>query len=142
MDQDKKTKKTVLKYGIAVICGAALTAVMISLNNPFREETTADKFRFLCDAFSVPGILLICVGILVWLSGEGAFNGLGYLFRYLRRSLIPGGRTRYPHETYYDYVQEKSGKKGGGFGFLFIVGGAFLLVGLVFLVLFYKYYNG
>ena len=132
-------QKLLLKFGIAFLCGAAGVGLMFMNNNPFVQETAAQRYRYLCDAFSVPGLLLILVGVLSWLAGEGAFAGLGYVFRYVRRSFIPGGRTRYPHETYYEYVQKRKGKKSGSWiGFLSLTGMLFLLVGLVFLVLYYR----
>lgn len=139
MKEERSVLKTVLKYGIAFICGAAVTVVMIISGKPFSAETTAEKYKILCDAFSIPGLLILLLAMLVWASGQGAFTGLGYLGRYLRRALIPGGRTKYPHETFYDYLQEKKEKKGKtSVAFLFIVGAVFLAVGIVFLILYNK----
>lgn len=131
--------KTVIKYGIAFLCGALITILLLFYFDPAKAENNTQLFKILCDAFSVPGLLLIFAGLIVWLSGEGAFTGFGYLARYLRRSMIPGGRTKYPHETYYDYIQERKEKdKKHSFLFLIIVGGVFLLTGIVFLILYYK----
>ncbi len=134
-DQIKKA----IKYGTAIVCGAAIAVYMVFSRNISGAENATERYRILCDASSVPGLLMILVGILIWLSGQGAFAGLGYLGRYLRRSLVPGGRTKYPHETFYDYLQEKKEKRGSvSYSFLFIIGAAFLAVGIVFLVLYYK----
>ena len=139
MNINSNKNKTILKYGIAISCGAAVAVYIIFSGRAFSAETSAERYKTLCDAFSVPGLLMILVGILIWLSGQGAFAGLGYLGRYLRRSLVPGGRTKYPHETFYDYLQEKKEKRGSvSYSFLFIIGASFLAVGIVFLVLYYK----
>ncbi|MBO7397474.1 MAG: DUF3899 domain-containing protein, partial [Clostridia bacterium] len=139
MKKDKsEIIKTVIKYGIAFICGALITVALLIYLKPSQAENRTQLYKILCDAFTVPGLLLIFAGTMVWLSGQGAFTGIGYLFRYLTRSLIPGGRTAHPHETFYDYVQEqKEKRKATGYGFLFFVGLFYFTIAIVFFILFY-----
>ena len=134
----EKAKARLLKYGIC----AAFTALMVWLYLWLRE--TPDSFelwtRALCDAFTLPGVILLCVGGLVWASNEGALDGIGYLVSYMTKALIPGKRKEI--EKFADYVERKRAKRGGGFGFLLISGAVVLAIALVFLLLFYSAYQG
>ena len=133
-----KAKTRLVKYGVC----AAFTAVMVWLYLWLRE--TPDGFvlwmRVLCDAFTMPAVILLCVGGLVWASNEGALDGVGYLVSYMTKALIPGKRKEI--EKYADYVERKREKRGGGFGFLLISGAVVLAIALVFLALFYSAYQG
>lgn len=128
-------KKKLLKHGVAALIGAAMAVLYVALRD-FAGASTADRYRMLCDAFTIPGVLLMLSAALVWLSNEGSFDGIGYSFRYLVDRLIPGpGKNP---EKYGDYVERRRGKKITGYGFLLTVGGAFFAVALVFYALFYS----
>lgn len=133
----KRLRNGLLKYGItAVVCGAF--AVFYCSVRDFSQMETVERYRTLCDAFTVPGLLALCVGTLLWVSNDGLFYGIGYCLEVTWRALIPGGRRKM--ERYYDYVQRKKGKKITGFGFLFVCGGVCMGIALIFMVLFYRIY--
>ena len=104
----------------------------------FLTSALVEKYRILCDAFSVPGMMLIMTGFLVMVSNQGAFEGIGYAVKYAAKMLIPGPKKM---EKYYDYLQRRRGKKIQGYGFLFIVGGCNLLIAGIFMALFYNLYR-
>ncbi len=127
-------RKYAMKYGITGLVCIGF-AVLYCVARDFAQLSLTQRYRTLCDAFTVPGILAMCVGALLWVSNDGFFCGLGYCLDVTWKSLVPGGRKKI--EKYYDYVQRKKDKKVKGFGFLFVCGGVCLAVALVFLVLFY-----
>ena len=130
-----------LKYGIAAAVGGAMCASVLSLHGYADAASDAERFRILADAFTIPGVILMLCWVLVWLSGEGAFEGISYAFSYAFRMLVPGGAKN--PERYSDYVlrrREKGALKG--VGFLFLTGAAFFAVALVFIALFYSVYAG
>ena len=129
--------KNLLKYGIATLVATAMTIFTTYSYNLAGAATQAERIRILADAFSIPGIVLIMVGFLVIVSNDGFFNGLTYSLTYAIRMLIPG-RGMKKMERYYDYVEARSKRPKARSGFLFVVGGIFLVVGLVFTVLFYR----
>ena len=130
-----------LKYGITAAVGGGMCAGVLSLHGFADAASAADRYRILADAFTIPGVILMLSWVLVWLSGEGAFEGISYAFSYAFRMLVPGGAKN--PERYSDYVlrrREKGALKG--VGFLFFTGAAFFLVALVFIALFYSVYGG
>lgn len=133
----EKLRRNLLKYGITGVLCVALAVVYCVLRD-FPKLPLVEKYRTLCDAFTVPGLLAICVGVLLWSSNDGLFNGLGYCLNITWKSLIPGGRQKIMR--YYDYVQSRKKKKITGYGFLFVCGGACMVIAAVFMVLFYSIY--
>ena len=136
----KKLRSILLKYGITTAIGALMVWITLS-NYGFSEMTSAaDRYRLLCDAFTIPGVILMMIAILVWLSRQGALDGVGYAFTHAVKMLIPGQKK---HEKYGDYVARKHAKDEEAKGkhwFIFFVGLAFFLVALVFFALFYSVY--
>lgn len=133
----KNVRIRLLKYGITGgIC--LLLALVYCAARDFFQLELAEKYRVLCDAFTIPGLLCLCVGALIWASNDGFFYGLSYCLNVAWRALIPG--ARYKTERYYDYVTRKKEKRIPGYGFLFLVGGVCMAVAIVFLVLFYRIY--
>ena len=135
MSQEKK--QLIIKYGLSGLFCLVLAGLYIGLRD-FNHLSLVEKYLVICDAFTIPGILLILLGILVFLSNQGAMDGLGYALSYAIKMLIPGNKDR--QEKYFDYVSRKRGRNISGYGFLFISGGISLLVSLVFMFLFYQLY--
>ena len=134
-----RLKVNLAKYGISGGFGAALVYIYCSSRNLLDMEG-AELWRTLCDAFTIPGLTLIMVGLLVLIANEGFFDMFGYAFGKALNMFIPG--RAYDGEKYYDYVLRKREKRATGFGFLFIVGGILMAFALLFMALFYRAYNG
>ena len=90
----------------------------------------------LCDAFTVAGLLMILFAGLMFVSGEGAFLGIGYALGRAVRIFIPTiGRK---DESYAKYRERKTGKpKPKGEGAIFFTGLFFLAIGIIFLIIWY-----
>ena len=136
---NRSTKIQLTKYLVTVGVGALMAYFYVAMRD-FAGSSTMERYRMLCDAFTIPGIILLAVGALVALSNEGVFYGLTYALTYFVRTLFPFGGRR-EQEKYYDYVERKRENRTTGYGFLFIVGAAFMAIALVFLILFYSLYN-
>ena len=130
----EQSQKTLRKYLIA--SGAAVLAglLIMWLQGFFSGLDVINQMRVLADAFSVPGVLLIMIGVLVWVGSEGLFDAFGYAFHHARAMFIPSFRA-YRHVTFYDYKMEKAGKRPHGYSFLFFTGLGFLAIGIVFTVI-------
>jgi hypothetical protein len=102
-------------------------------------QPLVEQYRILCDAFTVPGLLLIIFGSLLWVSNTGALDGLMYAVTTAVRFLIPGGRLKM-EEKYGDYVERRREKPVRGYGFLLISGCVTMAISLVFMALFYAVY--
>ena len=130
----KSAKTKLLQYGscaavVAVFAGSYLSA------NVTDSTALLDWYRLLSDAFGVPGILLVAVGLLSWLAGEGALDGIMYGLSTLGFYLIPGRRMG-KRKTYGEYVAERREKKRFSVAFLLISGTVSIAVSLVFVLLF------
>ena len=132
MSGEKKTR--LIKYGIcfAVI---AVCVVLYIMPRDFAAAELADKLAILCDAFTIPGVLLLGVGGLSFASREGAMDGLTYALRRAVQMLVPG--VRQSMQTYGDYVVERRAKEKGSFAFLLISGGIALALALIFLIAYF-----
>lgn len=128
-------RKQLLKYGIATAVASGMTALVMYLHGYADAVTLADRYRILADAFTIPGVILVMVAALVWVSTFGFFDGLSYAARQFAGLFLPVFGKKHKHLTYYDYKMERGEKRFGGYGFLFFVGLAFVIVAVVFTVL-------
>lgn len=130
----ERNKTLLLKYGTTGgVC--LLMVVLFLINANFLELEDADRLRILCDAFTVPGLLCLFSGLLIWLGNEGSFDGVGYVVSYAFHAFLPGSLNK--RESYKDYLERKKGKKPVGFSFLLITGAVFTAIAMVFLMLFH-----
>ena len=127
----------------AISAGAKIRTIATTIEEGF-SLPKVEVYRMLCDAFTIPGMTMILLSALVWLTGQGALSGLGYVTSYALRMLIPRFAKKYGrHETYAEYLERKDAKgKPRGYGFLFFTGLAFMIAAIIFMILFYKYFNG
>jgi hypothetical protein len=133
----RKIVTVLLKYSITALIGFSLVVSVLNLHGFEEAVDIQDKYRILSDAFTIPGVVLMLCGALVWIANEGAFEGISYAVSYSLRMLIPGVRKE--HERYRDYVERR--RENGpvkGYSFLVITGAAFFAVALVFVALFYS----
>lgn len=136
-----RAKINLTKYGISTGIALVLIWIYCSTRNLFLE-TAVERWRILCDAFTLPGLSYIMIGFLVMIANEGFFDMLSYACSKAMGMFIPGRGFSEDGEKYYEYVQRKREKRISGFGFLFVVGGILMAFALLFLFLFYRLYNG
>lgn len=129
----RKLRNNLLKYGIGILIGLLTVAAYLG-NNPLDGQNTMQTYRILSDAFAVPGLLAILGGALMWVSANGALDGISYVLKYVVTRFNPFKRD--PVGSYRDYVAEKDQKRTKGYGFLFLIGLLFLAVSVVFLYLY------
>lgn len=131
----RELRSVLLKYGITAALAALCVWAFIA-SHDYANAGGLERWKILCDAFTVPGLIFTSFGGLLWASGEGAFNGVSWIMTNLFKTLVPGlAGTK---EAYGDYIARKHGGKITGFGFILHVGLVFLAVAAVFLVLFIK----
>ena len=126
-----------IKYGITSAIAAAVSALIMYSHGLFDTSDIASRLKIIADAFTIPGVILLCIGALVWVSTDGFFDGITYAFGRLGSALLPFYGKNHPHERYYDYVMRKRGKRIAGYGFIIIVGAVFTAIAAIFTVLYY-----
>lgn len=130
-------KKKLLQYGICFLIAAAIAFWVMDSEGIFVASKPVEISAILCDAFFVPGILLVMIGALLWISTTGLFDALGYAFRIAGHSLIPF-LIKSDSKSFYEYKLEKDEKRGKTPVFILIVGAVFLLASAVALIVWYK----
>ncbi len=150
LNEDELTKKEIekeerTKWWVTLIIFVAEFAAATGLffatllirnffEQKFPKETT---YRYLADAFTIPGVVFILIGVLVILVSQGAFNGIGYAMRHLGRMLFPFFIRK--DITYYEYLQNrKAARKTVSYLSFLIVGSVFLIGAVIFIILFYQ----
>ena len=127
-------KKKLLQYGITSVVGALMAVWVMDAEGLFLiKDAPEHTMNILCDAFFVPGIFLVLIGALVWIATTGFFDSLGYAMRSVVHMFMPF--IKHERKSFYDYKVEKAEKRGATPYFIMIVGGAYILVAAVFLVI-------
>ena len=111
------------------------------LGRAARGDVLAVNIQILSDAFFVAGILMTLFAGMMFVSGEGALIGIGFVLRNVVLAFIPMGRAR--HEVYADYRARKLSKaKKSSTHYVLVTGLIFLFIGIVFTVIWYMaFYN-
>ena len=131
-------RNTIIKYAITAGISALFAWIYLANHEveygPLAQQSRLDQYRLICDAFTIPGVLLVLSGFLVSIANEGALDGLSYLGHYMYHMFVPGKRS----ETmrYGDYVEAKKSKRISGFGFLIKSGAVCMAFALVFYALY------
>jgi hypothetical protein len=100
------------------------------------DMALVEQYRVLCDAFSIPGIMMVLFALLFSLNNLGALDTIAYLMSFLPRIIAPGAFGE--PEQLIDFVEKRRLKRSKGYGFLYIVGFVFLGVAIFYLVKFYS----
>ena len=132
----QKIRRCLIKYGSCALAVAGLAWLYLGQRD-LAGATKQEQYRMWCDAFTIPGVILVMLGGMVWASTQGALDGLAFCLRYAALSLIPGRQTA-REEKYADYLERKQKNRAKGYGFLFISGLITMAVAVVFLALYYS----
>ena len=125
-----------LPYVISFATLAVFTVLLAWARGGFAEASEREILRGWCDAFGVCGLLGVFFGLLILISNGGAFDILAYGMRRFFGLFRKDTRDR-KYGGYYEYKQARAEKKRS-FWYLIIVGGVYLIVGVVLLILYYQ----
>ena len=129
--------KRILKYAAAFAVGIGAAIALCAYRGWADAVSACERYMILTDAFSLPGVLFLGIGGMIWLSGEGALDGVSWLLKNAVKMLIPGPKK--VREKYGDYVQRKrSGPKPSGYAFILITGAVLAAIACLFLILYLK----
>ncbi len=137
MKQNSGIVRIIISYAIACLVAAGMIALYFSLREEYATAAMIDKVRMWCDAFTIPAVLYIMIGGLVWSASLGSMDGLSYGVTRLLRSLVPGGRSK-KDASYREYVELRKEKRLAfhKYAFLFVVGGICAVTAIVLLIVF------
>ena len=130
----EQARNNLIKYGSCLATGLLVAYGYLSGCDFFKLEQV-DQYRLLSDAFMIPGFFMVAIGLIIFLSNEGAFHGIGFVLGKTVSFLLPFLHKQ-RDEKYAEYVERKSSKPTVGYSFLFICGCLFLAVSIVFVMLY------
>lgn len=126
----------IIKYVIMAVVMLFMSFLIALSGKVFEQTKTKDIMKILCDSFSVPGVIVICVGLLILISDTGFFSGLKYVGKSILGVFIPGMRLK--QKKYEGYKEKETNlKKNRSVAMFFVTGACSLLISCVFLVLYY-----
>ena len=138
MKQENRVK--FIKYAVCFGIEAVI-AFLVVWSKGFFTDSAAVNLQILADAFFVAVILMTLFAGMLFVSGEGALIGIGFVLRNVVLAFIPMGRAR--HEFYADYRKRKlSEAKKQNNSSILVTGLFFLFVGIILTVIWsVKFYN-
>ena len=137
-----KHRRNITGYIVCLLLGASMA--YFAHQNPADSQysaatlTAAQNFwRVWSNTFTIPGVILVCVGLLSLISREGTFDTLAYASRAFIR-MFQSGRK---HQRFGDYVMERREKrkeKKSMVAPFMVVGGLFVAAAVFCLVMYYQ----
>lgn len=127
-------KASLIGYGAGLLVGCGVAFTYVSAQS-FGSLSTLDRYRVLCDGFTIPGMLTLLAALLLMVSGQGALDGIGYCLSRAVHALSFRGTER---ETYKDYLERHQANRIKGYGFLYAVGLTLMAIAFLFLALFHN----
>ena len=136
----QESKETLKKYGICFGVEIVI-AFLVVWSNGFFTESAAVNLQIIADACFVAGIVMTLFVAMMYISGEGALIGVGFILRTALLTFIPMGRTK--QERYIDYRARKLGEaKNRSNSHILVTGLIFAFIGAVLTFIWYtKFYN-
>jgi len=131
----KSARVNILRCLSATAVGAMVT-YLYATSRWEQDMSDVLRYRVLCDAFTIPGIMMVLFGMLMTLNNLGALDTIAYLMSFLPRIIAPGAFGE--PEKLLDFVERRREKRVRGYGFLYIVGFMFLGFAIYYLVKFYS----
>lgn len=128
-------KKKTVTYFVLVAAGIALFLLTGIWRGLFTASDSVSLFKALCDCFTVPGIIYLCLGLLLWCGNGGTFDMLGYGTKMFFS--VFSSKRKGEKESFYEYRTRKQKSPRPVAPFL-VTGTAFLAAGIVFLIVFYN----
>lgn len=133
MDGGGRSK--IKKYAVTALLGLAAAAVAAYVSGLAGAETAADAASAICDGLFTAAVLLLGGGGLVYASNEGAFDMLRYGTSLALRIMTPG-KFQKKYDSYAEYAKYRREKRSEWLHIV-IVGGAYLLLAIVALGVYY-----
>lgn len=124
----------VLRYCVTAVIVSVITVIFLLIFGAFWKTDPRENLRAWVDGFFASGLLTICFGLLVLCTNGGAFDFIIYgVSRFF--SLFQKDVNKVKYRTYYDFHEAKRGRHYS-FVYIIVVGGVFLLVSLILLIVF------
>lgn len=132
-EKGKLKNKRWFPYVVTTVALAALTLLVAWAEHGYTHTETWLMLERWGSSVAIAGVVGFAVGVLFWTSNGGVFDIFAYGGRIFVRMFFKKDARDHEYPTYYDYRESRKEKKRS-FWYLLIVGGAYLTVGVVLLV--------
>ena len=123
------------RYFITAVIGLVIVIAICFSRNVFAVENTGALFTVLSDAFLVPGMIFLGLGIIFYATNEGLFNAISYGMKIIGRTLAPPKGEKIINEEFHEYHARMS-KKKIKFRHFILVGAIYLAIAVLFTILY------
>ena len=130
-----KKQEKVAAYAVSVGVGAIAFLICAATWNLFGQTDFLTIVKILSDCFFLPGVLLVGMALIGWVSSKGTFDIFGYSFRGLV-GLFKTESYYQRQESFYDYRTKRDESRKPFNKPLMICGLIFLAIGFVGTVVF------
>lgn len=127
--------KRAKKFCVLIAIGLAFALLMSFWSDLYGAKDATTVFKILCDCFTVPAILYLGFGLLLWSGNEGTFDMLGYGVKSFFGMF--SHKSRQEKESFYDYRQRKHAQQKVFAEYLW-AGLVFLAIALILLFVYYQ----
>lgn len=135
--QSKKDK--LINYSVSAGIYLLFSLLFMLALGAFSKENASEAMKAIIDAFTVPAIFYLVIGVISLLSSRGAYDGLKYSFtKFGIHNLIPVVGALQKKETLYEYKERKDNEGRKWLPEVFFTGIAGLVISLILLVFYFK----
>ena len=124
------------EYFITAAIGFAVTVWICISKGIFVVGSLTGVVTILSDAFFIPGVLCLCLGLILYATNEGLFNAMAYGMKILGRSLTGRKGEKIIDEEFHEYHSRLSQKKSKVKHFL-IVGAVNVVISIIFVIVYF-----
>ncbi len=132
---NEKIISYIKKYVISFALMGITTFFVLMIRDHSKATDLSAIYLNLADAFTIPAVIMLMVGLLVWVSTQGGFDMISYGLKRGISSIVPTFQKT--DEKFYDYKTRMEKKRKKGYSFLFISGGIYFIPAIVFNILYY-----
>ena len=137
----EENKELLIKYIVCFGVASLITFIVFWIKG-FFAYSIGVNIQILSDGFCVSGIMLLLFAGMMFISGEGALLGIGFVLQNIFQAFVPMGRKN--HEFYAQYRERKLAerrRKSTDHAVLH-TGLVFFAIGVIFTVIwYYNFYN-
>lgn len=120
------------KYIFAFLLACLFSILLLFYYKVFTLKSAKAIYGALANVFFVPGMVLFCLGLLIFSTNEGVFRMIAFGVKKAIKIIFTSKKDE---KDYYQYNLEKSEEKAPWFHFTF-VGIIFIIVSIIFSVLY------
>lgn len=129
--------KKAAPYIINLIFCALLTVAVVFLRGVTKENGVSGIMRCLSDGFFVSGVASLVGAAFTFVGRQGLLDAVIFTFKRIWVSLHDKAYRESNRQTYAEYRESKR-VKSTSYAHLWIIGAAFVIIGIIFMILFYK----